>query len=434
MLNDRLTFGDAITAHMKPTKSLTTLFVLAAGALGAFAVDVPSTGALPAEKRPLLEDVRTFMVDPQATPETVALFFNLKKVAKRGHTLLGQQDPEQSVKEPGGEMAIKRMTGSDPAVWGSDFMGITCAANTNATGWLHDREKKIIGMTSAAYDKGMFNIFCWHFQDPYEQKSFMSKELRPETLEKSFRSLLPGGEKHEWYKGKLKKVAEVVGSIKGADGRLSPVIFRPFHEFDGSWFWWGKPYCTPQEFQACWRFTVTYLRDELKVRNLLYAFSPDCSFKSEEEYLERYPGDAYVDLVGFDDYNDFENNRIAEAASKLAIISNYAKKHSKLAALTEVGYRKETVPPNLYTGYYGAALADPSLEIAFMMFWRQKKDGPEYFVPYPGCETADDFKRFAGNTRMRLLSGLENLYTLEPRTVRAKEVSRASNTQKEGDR
>jgi mannan endo-1,4-beta-mannosidase len=237
--------------------------------------------------------------------------------------------------------------------------------------------------------------------------------LKKETVEKSFRSLLPGGEKHEWYKGKLRKVAEVVGSIKGTDGTLSPVIFRPFHEFDGDWFWWGKKYCTPQEYQTLWRFTVTYLRDELKVRNLLYAFSPDCSFKSEADFLERYPGDAYVDLVGFDDYSDFENNRIADVASKLAIISNYAKKHGKLAALTEAGYRNKTVPPNLYTGYYGAAFADPSLEIAFMMFWRQGKDGPSYFVPYPGCETVDDFKSFATHPRMRLLSGLEKLYTLE---------------------
>ena len=381
---------------------------------GAFAVEVSSTGVASAKKRPLQEVVRKFMVDPQATPETVALFFNLKKISKRGQTLIGQQDPEQSVKEPGGEMAIKRVMGSDPAVWGSDFMQITHVANTNATGWFRDTEKKIIGFASAAFDKNMVNIFCWHFQDPYEQKSFMSNELSPGTLEKSFRSLLPGGEKHEWYKGKLRKVAEVVNSIKGKDGTLSPVIFRPFHEFDGDWFWWGKKYCTPQEYQALWKFTVTYLRDELKVRNLLYAFSPDCSFKTEAEFLERYPGDAYVDLVGFDDYNDFENNRIADVASKLAIISSYAKKHSKLAALTEAGYRKTPVPANLYTDYYGKAFADPSLEIAFMMFWRQGRgDKPGYFVPYPGCETVDDFKRFATHPRMRLLSGLEKLYTFE---------------------
>jgi mannan endo-1,4-beta-mannosidase len=398
---------------MNKSKVLMFAMIAMTVSFGAFAVEGSSPGVAPVGKRPLLESVRKFMVDPQATPETVALFYNLKKIAKRGQTLIGQQDPEQSVSEKGGEMAITRIMGSDPAVWGSDFMQITHVANTNATGWFRDTEKKIIGFASAAYDKNMVNIFCWHFQDPYEQKSFNVSGLKKETIEKSFRSLLPGGEKHDWYKGKLRKVAEVVNSIKGKDGTLSPVIFRPFHEFDGSWFWWGKKYCTPQEYQALWKFTVTYLRDELKVRNLLYAFSPDCSFKSEEEFLERYPGDAYVDLVGFDDYSDFENNRIADVASKLAIISNYAKKHSKLAALTEVGYRNKPVPATLYTDYYGKAFADPSLEIAFLMFWRQNKDGPGYFVPYPGCETVEDFKRFATHPRMRLLSGLEKLYTFE---------------------
>jgi mannan endo-1,4-beta-mannosidase len=382
-------------------------------AYGAVAEAVSYNSVARAELRPSLEATRKLLVDPQATPETVALFYNLKKIAKRGQTLIGQQDPNESVNEKGGEMAITRVTGSDPAVWGSDFMQITHVANTNATGWFRDTEKSIIRMASAAYDKNMVNIFCWHFQDPYEEKSFNVSGLKKETVEKAFRSLLPGGEKHEWYKGKLRKVAEVVGNIKGTDGTLSPVIFRPFHEFDGDWFWWGKKYCTTQEYQTLWRFTVTYLRDELKVRNLLYAFSPDCSFKSEADFLERYPGDAYVDLVGFDDYSDFENNRIADVASKLAIISNYAKKHSKLAALTEAGYRKKPVPANLYTDYYGKAFAEPSLEIAFMMFWRQGKDGPNYFVPYPGCETVDDFKRFAALPRMRLLSGLEKLYTLE---------------------
>ena len=399
---------------MNSSKALMLATLVITVSYSAVADTGSSSVVVPAKKRPLLEAVRTFMVDPQATPETVALFFNLKKIAKRGQTLIGQQDPNESVNEKGGEMAIKRVMGSDPAVWGSDFMQITHVANTNATGWFRDTEKSIIRMASTAYDKGMVNIFCWHFQDPYEQKSFSSKALRPETLEKSFRSLLPGGEKHEWYKGKLRKVAEVVNSIKGKDGTLSPIIFRPFHEFDGDWFWWGKKYCTPQEYQAVWKFTVTYLRDELRVHNLLFAFSPDCNFKTEAEYLERYPGDDYVDLVGFDDYNDFENNRIADVATKLAIISNYAKKHSKLAALTEVGYRKQPVPANLYTGYYGAAFADPSLEIAFMMFWRQGRDDkPGYFVPYPGCETVEDFKRFATHPRMRLLSGLEKLYTFE---------------------
>jgi len=390
-------------APMKAAKNL-EMKVTGAGAITFKRVAI-------ADVKPLLDSVRKGLVDPRATAETVALFHNLKLYSKR-NMLVGQQDPDVTYADQKGETDIKRTTGSDPAVWGSDFMHITHAGNTGK-GWFHEQELRIIGLASAAYDKGMVNIFCWHFQEPYAEKTFYAKDMDKEARGKAFRSLLPGGEKHEWYKGKLRKVADVVGNIKGSNGTLSPVIFRPFHEFDGSWFWWGKDYCSSKEFQDCWRFTVTYLRDDLKVRNLLYAFSPDCGFNSEREYLERYSGDAYVDVVGFDDYSDFENNRVAAAAKKLSIISDYAKKHGKLAALTEAGYRNKEVPRNLYTGTYGAALADPSLEIAFMMFWRQGKQGKsEYFVPVPGCDTADDFLQFANGPRPLFLSGLKNVYSV----------------------
>lgn len=83
------------------------------------------------------------------------------------------------------------------------------------------------------------------------------------------------------------------------------MIFRPYHEFDGDWFWWGRSHCTIDEFKTLWRFTVAYLRDSLEVHNFIYAFSPDNKFNTESEFLERYPGDEWVDMVGMDNYGDF---------------------------------------------------------------------------------------------------------------------------------
>ena len=362
---------------------------------------------------PLLAAVRARLVDPKATPETVALFHNLKCYSRR-HTLVGQQDPEVSCTGEAGETDIKRTTGSDPAVWGSDFMHITHPSNDGGKNWFHDQEVKIVRLAAAAYDSGMVNIFCWHFREPYEEKAFDAKEMTAESRRQAFRSLLPGGAKHDWYKGKLATIAAVVTSIKGRDGTLAPIIFRPFHELDGDWFWWGKKYCSAEEYRECWRFTVRHLRDDLGVHNLLYAFSPDCRFGTEREYLERYPGDEFVDVVGFDDYADFEANRAAAAAQKLAVVSTYARRHLKVAALTEVGYRKRPVPPTLFTTAYGAALADPALEIAFMMFWRQGKlaDKGGYFVPVPGCDSVADFLEFAAGPRPLFLSGVRHLYSI----------------------
>ena len=369
------------------------------------------TSPLFAQTDTQINALRKYLVDTHATPETAILFGNLKLLSKQGKTLVGQQDSHVTYTGRKDESDIKWTTGKELAVLGSDFMHITNAANTNETGWFRSEENQIILRAQKGYDQGMVNIFCWHIRDPYLEKSFNVRDLPEDLHHKCFRSLLPGAENHEWYRKKLQKVAEVLGKIKGENGTLSPVIFRPFHEFDGNWFWWGKPYCTPDEYKQLWRFTVTYLRDELKVRNVLYAFSPDCKFRTEEEFLERYPGDAFVDLVGFDNYHDFESDNTEAAATKLKVISDIAKKHKKIAALTEVGYRRDPIPDKLFTDYYGKAFADPTLEIAFLMFWRQGKEGESnYFTPPPHAPTAEDFKAFLNAPRMLLLPDIKSLY------------------------
>jgi len=201
-------------------------------------------------------------------------------------------------------------------------MHITHQANDGAKNWFHDQEVKIVRLAAAAYDQGMVNVFCWHLREPYAEKSFDTKKMPAESRRKAFRSLLPGGENHDWYRRKLAKIAAVVRVIEGRDGTLAPVAFRPFPECDGDWFWWGKPSCSAEEFKACRRFTVRHLRDELGAHNPLYAFSPDCRFVTERDYLERYPGDEFVDVVGFDDYADFEAHRPEVAARKLALVSD----------------------------------------------------------------------------------------------------------------
>jgi mannan endo-1,4-beta-mannosidase len=359
-----------------------------------------------------LNSFRKTLVDKNATAETVALFYNLQKLASEGKTLIGQQDPNRTATGRQESTDIKWITGKELGVWGHDFMDISKgtlpdAPNRDEVRRAAERQTtRSLDYTIKAYDEGIVNVFCWHMRAP-EPLSFYARELTDEQKNNMFRSLLPGGVHHEWYKKRLQTVADFAGKAKGKNGTLSPIIFRPFHEFDGDWFWWGKPYCTPQEYIDCWRFTVEYLRDDLGVRNFLYAFSPDNRFQSEAEYLERYPGNDYVDIVSFDNYSDFENNRIDAAAKKLKIISDYAVKHGKAAALTEVGYRRTPIPSDLYTGYYGKALADPSLQIAFFMFWRQ---GSTPYVPTPDSPMRENFMEFINSPRMVLLPDVGSLY------------------------
>ena len=83
------------------------------------------------------------MVDANATKETVALFYNLKKFAKT-KVAIGQQDAFNSFYQDNGSDAdIKKNTGYDPAILGSDFMFITDKNNNNqADNWFYQQEVK----------------------------------------------------------------------------------------------------------------------------------------------------------------------------------------------------------------------------------------------------------------------------------------------------
>ncbi len=363
------------------------------------------------------QNAPTFMVDANATKETVALFYNLKRLAKT-KTAIGQQDAFNSFyQDAGGDSDIKKNTGYDPAVFGSDFMFITDKNNNNqADNWFYQQEQKIISDVKAAYAKGIINTFSWHLREPNKEDSFYAADMTAEQKAAAFKSILPGGANNEWYKKKLDKIASVILNLKGSNGELIPVIFRPFHEFDGSWFWWGASFCTPEEYKQAFQFTVDYLKNTKGVHNILYAFSPDNSYTTEANYLSRYPGDKYVDIIGMDNYGDFNNQGQTgsdKANAKLKILSDYAKAKVKIAALTETGYRVASTTPAI-TDWFSTllynALTKNDIQISYVMFWNNNKDG--YYVPTGSVSNAVDFKTYSSKTKSALLNTLPKMYEM----------------------
>jgi mannan endo-1,4-beta-mannosidase len=202
-------------------------------------------------------------------------------------------------------------------------------------------------------------------------------------------------------------------SIKGKRGESVPVIFRPYHEFDGNWFWWGAGHCTKEEFVSLWRFTVSYLRDSIHVHNVLYAFSPDNQFNSESEFLSRYPGDEWVDMVGMDDYGDMgrDGYSLERASRKLKIISDYAKKTGKLAAFTETGL--ESIPnATWWTEVLLKVMRSSDLELAYVLVWRNDTKSPtHYYAPFPGHEPSiPDFVKFFNHPYTLFETDLRDIY------------------------
>lgn len=352
----------------------------------------------------------------KATAETLALFYNLKKLPEKGFAL-GQQNAFNgfyyNIK---GKSDIRKTTGFDPAIIGLDFSNITDDKNTGKEdNWYFQQEQIIIADAKKAYNQGMIVSFSWHFREPYKGVDFYADRLTDKDKNR-VKSILPGGENQDYYKRKLDKIAEVAKNLKGNDGKLIPVIFRPFHEFDGSWFWWGAAHCSPEEYKELFAFTVTYLRDVKEVTNFLYAFSPDNQFHSEADYLKRYPGDAYVDVLGMDNYGDFDNKgeegaRLAN--SKLKILSDLAKQRNKIAALTETGYQitftKDPIE-GFFSKYIYNALTANDIAVSYVMFWENNEEA--YFIPQPNMPDTADFVAFTKKPKVLLSDKLPSLYKI----------------------
>lgn len=347
--------------------------------------------SLTSEPEPMRYPYR--LADPDATYRTKALYANLHKIAASGRFLFGAQDATASGYgwcDDSGRSDIERISGRKPAFYSFDFMDVV------GPDGLKPEAEKIRRLTAQAFYEGGVVSYCWHLFNPATGGSFY------DTSGDAVAKLLPGGELHERFKELLGRIAAYNRTLIGKNGEQIPVIFRPWHEFDGTWFWWGRDCCTAEQFKELYRFTVGYLRDTCGVRNFLYAFSPDINFTTAEEYLQRYPGDEWVDIVAMDDYwlYRFEEKDIEHARLRLKVISDYAAATGKVAALSETG-QAGIDDPEWFTGRLLESIyGDPSrpIRLAYVALWRNSVTG--FFTPYKGHPATADFLRFLDDPRV----------------------------------
>ena len=348
-------------------------------------------------------------VDRNATTETKALYSNLKRIQKN-HILVGHQDATLYGHTWAGDdnrSDIKDVCGSHPALIGFDFALIT----NKPSGMTAHRSELLLKRMIETYNRGAVITMCWHTDNPLNGETAWVDTTK--VVVNTVKELIPGGKAHEAYKEKLKLIAQMAHNSRGADGKLIPIIFRPFHEMEGSWFWWGRPHRTTGEFKSLWRFTVEYLRDTLGVHNFLYAFSTDCKFKTREDYLIDYPGDKYVDVLGMDEYWDFRpdgaNNPLL-AAEKVKIVSDLAQEKDKVAAMTETGLESIT-DSTFFTKTLLPVLRYKGSKLAYVMLWRNdNRMKYHFYAPFPGHNSVPDFMKFYNEDYTLFENDLKGIY------------------------
>ena len=298
-----------------------------------------------------------------------------------GHTWRVDQDEAEFLRSD-----VMEVCGKYPAVYGLDLGGIELGSEQN----LDDNYFAAMRASAIAHhQRGGVVTFSWHPRNPLTEGDawdVSSKEV--------VASILEGGSRHYLFIGWLGRVADYIESFKTSDGQMVPIIFRPWHEHTGSWFWWGRDLCSVEEYKALWKMTFDYLSGERGLRNLIWSYSPGAGGVTEEIYMERWPGDEMVDMIGIDCYQYSTSEVfIADLANALDIMKKISAEHGKMMAVTEAGY--EGIPQaDWWTGTLYEALKDYPL--AYVLTWRNACDKPEHFyAPFPGHLSADDFKAFA---------------------------------------
>jgi mannan endo-1,4-beta-mannosidase len=354
------------------------------------------------------KDVSRFIPsDKHADKGVVNLYRNLALLAP-DYIMIGHQDALSygiGWKKGTNRSDLKDLTGSHPAVFGWDIGAVELGTSVNLDSVPFDEMRKNI---IQVYLEGGINTISWHAYNPVTGKnSWVEDKKSPNII---VAKILPGGSNHEEFKRQLDQVAEFIKSLKAPDGSLAPVIFRPWHENSGDWFWWGAKYCSVEEYQSLYRFTVQYLQNTHHLHNLLYAYSPDVGFKDAAEYLERYPGDDIVDIIGLDDYNSLNTGHPEKLISNLEIIAQVAIDHKKIAAFTETGCNR-VERKDYFTKELLPCLDHSELtrSISWVLFWRNA-DQKQYFLPAPGYPAAENFMEFTKNKQILLLNNIPDIY------------------------
>ncbi len=347
-------------------------------------------------------------IDGNATAETVALYNNL--FALEG-TMFGHQDDTAYGVNwwvEGGKSDVYDSVGDYPAVYGWELGNIEFGDSCNLDRVSYELMRKLI---AEGYERGGVITISWHSNNIVSGKNAWNSSegsMEQAKANRTVARIIEGGDKHEEFMGYLSHVADFLDSLKDASGKPIPVIFRPWHEHTEPWFWWSHELCTREEFVALWRMTVSYLRDERGLHNLLYAYSPDY-VADEAEYMDYYPGDEWVDILGTDVYHKGPaEGYVKQLQINLSAAASAAAKCGKPIALTETGLI------GLEAEKWFTEVMWPAIKPyrpAYVLFWRNAIDIENHFcVPYPGHPLVEDVKALMAEPEVLFESELPEMY------------------------
>lgn len=433
------------------------------------------------------------LVDAKAIDATKNLYAYLKAVGESDSVIFGHQNDTHkkagSLGEGFSSSDTKDITGSIAGVVGIDVLSLT---GNEASDWKTpeaDRIAEVAGITREAAKEGAIVTLSAHMPnfavvdervktfgaadgtetdgekvgywlvDGEKQYNF-SGYTPGKTDGNVVTRIMPGQDLNYLYTDYLDMIADYAKAVEG-DGIT--ILFRPFHENTGSWFWWGAAFCDEQAYINVFRYTVDYLKETKGVHNMLYVYGPGSEAANVEEYGARYPGDAYVDMIGYDLYHqvptqESEPGYLASIRKQNGILRDFALKHDKLYAITETGVAdKDSSGEDIALKRSGNEVPDWYMQlldeisedggISYFLVWANFSENGSFYLPYViekkedgvlhGHEMLDEFIRFYNDGRSVFATDMNSGYTKVSgvtNTTQATQVSGYFTAPQSGDR
>ncbi|WP_077221599.1 glycosyl hydrolase [Rathayibacter sp. VKM Ac-2630] len=195
---------------------------------------------------------------------------------------------------------VQTATGESPALVGFDLTNRTFDKSGTATTAANmPSDSNILAPSKAHAANGGVVTLSWHASNPWTAEDAWSRIPSGHTLSEAY---TPGTAAYREYMQWLTGVGDILQRYSDAG---VPVVWRPFHEMNGTSFWWGyhaSGAAPAAQYTALWKHMYDYLTVQRGLTNVLWAWSPNSGTAFGRAITDRYPGDAYVDVLGHERY------------------------------------------------------------------------------------------------------------------------------------
>ena len=260
-------------------------------------------------------------VTPNASPEARALLKFIASLSGQ-HTLTGQHNFPNT--KDTSTLAAARAYGKVPAIFGQDF-GFAAPGDKDA----FTSRPDMIAEVKRQYAQGSIIVLCWHAVPPTADEPVTFQPLRGATNQNlaSVQGRLTDQQWHdvitpgtELNKKWCAQVDVVAGFLKQLQAAHIPVLWRPYHEMNGDWFWWGGR-LGDNGTKVIYRQIFDRFVNYHHLDNLIWIWSVDRPARADRQFVDYNPGTNYFDIAALDVYgSDFKqsyyDDLLVQAAGK----------------------------------------------------------------------------------------------------------------------